>query len=255
MRRQVHGFFNAYFFMVGVLGSRKACRILDPVVQPDTSTALSLDASGGSNLITVKEAVMPNSILTISDKPIRQDNDNRYCLNDLHKAAGGNKKHRPSYFLANKQTKELIKEISIAGIPAFARTSGVGTFAIKELVYAYAMWISASFSLKVIRAYDSFVSTQKPELTLDDFIPKEDEEIASSLESLLYRSHKASLGVRALLWIDNGEATLVKQLTDTELVMDSMDIYPAMTAVANLSEHFYEMNQKYNIDMQILKSI
>ena len=50
MRRKVRGFFYAaHISMVGgVLGSRKACRSLDPVDQPDTSsTALSLVASVG----------------------------------------------------------------------------------------------------------------------------------------------------------------------------------------------------------------
>jgi len=51
MRRKVHGFFYAPTAMVGgVLGSREARRILDPVSQPDTSSAaLSLRSPVGGN--------------------------------------------------------------------------------------------------------------------------------------------------------------------------------------------------------------
>ena len=45
-------------FMVGVLGSRKACRLLDPVYQLNALTAQSLVAFGGGLNTTVKELVM-----------------------------------------------------------------------------------------------------------------------------------------------------------------------------------------------------
>ena len=44
-----------------------------------------------------------------------------------------------------------------------------GTYAAKELVYAYAAWISAKFFLTVIRAYDAIVS--KPAYALRDLPP------------------------------------------------------------------------------------
>jgi hypothetical protein len=100
------------------------------------------------------------NVLTISDTPINQDAEGRYCLNDLHKASGGEAKHRPNYFLENQQTKALIAEIEIAGIPAIESKQNTGTYAVKELVYAYAMWISPAFSLRVIRAYDALSTGQ-----------------------------------------------------------------------------------------------
>lgn len=129
-----------------------------------------------SNL--TQNLVNPNTQpLIIGEFSIRQDEDGRYCLNDLHKASGNLKKHQLSNFLRTDQTQELIKEIensSNAESLNYDRTSNMsigqkalniikggvkqGTYAVKELVYAYAMWISAKFHLQVIRAYDSMVA-------------------------------------------------------------------------------------------------
>lgn len=99
--------------------------------------------------------------LTIAGTAVRQFNG-LYSLNDLHKASGGEAKHRPGYFLDVEQTKALLVEIETAGIPAVKTKEGRGggTYACKELVIAYAAWISAAFHLKVIRVFLSVAAPQ-----------------------------------------------------------------------------------------------
>ncbi|WP_339077849.1 KilA-N domain-containing protein [Acetobacter sp. AC2005] len=105
-----------------------------------------------------------NASLSILGTKIRQDAEGRFCLNDCHKASGGENKNRPSIWVYNSQTKALIAEIQAeAGIPALTSIKGgnaSGTYACKELVYAYAMWISPAFHLQVIRAFDALVTGQ-----------------------------------------------------------------------------------------------
>lgn len=116
--------------------------------------------------------------LTIANISIGQDSQGRYCLNDLHKAAGGKNTDRPQNWLAIEQTQKLIKVID-DGKLASEQNQAVsiikggntqqGTFVVKELVYAYAMWISPAFHLSVIRAYDAMV--MQPTLNLAQLIP------------------------------------------------------------------------------------
>lgn len=104
-----------------------------------------------------------NSII-ISDIKIHMDAEGRYSLNDLHKASGKEDKHQPAFFMRRNETIELINEIfNSANMqnknPVDSKKGRYGgTYVCKELVYSYAMWISAAFALKVIRAYDSMVT-------------------------------------------------------------------------------------------------
>ncbi|WP_224000765.1 KilA-N domain-containing protein [Cupriavidus pinatubonensis] len=115
--------------------------------------------------------------LDIHGVGIRVDAAGRYCLNDLHRSAGGQAKDQPAFFMRRRETADLVAELSNTensrvspelGASAISQTpvatlnngSNNGTYVVKELVYAYAMWISASFHLKVIRAYDAMVAVQ-----------------------------------------------------------------------------------------------
>lgn len=100
----------------------------------------------------------------IGEIAIRQ-HDGLYSLNDLHKAAGGEARHKPSEWLRNQQAQELVQEIGKAGIPALDVKKGgknPGAYACHELVIAYAAWISATFHLKVIRVFLAVAAPSTP---------------------------------------------------------------------------------------------
>lgn len=115
------------------------------------------------------------SNLTILNNSIRQL-DNLYSLTDLHRASGGEQKHKPVLFLSNQQTKELISEIEIeskVGIPtSVVKTVRGGknpsTYACEELMLAYAMWISPKFHLIVLRAFLAMHRNQPQQLALPE---------------------------------------------------------------------------------------
>lgn len=75
-----------------------------------------------------------NQLLVIDGVSVRQDNSGRYCLNNLHCAAGGVSRHEPSLWRNLQQTNELVQLLSDTGIPVSVIKGGVnqGTIILLE---------------------------------------------------------------------------------------------------------------------------
>lgn len=151
------------------------------------------------NMPILTQFAQNQKTIEIDGIQIRQDQYGRYCLNDLHKASGGEQKNQPRYFLENKQTQDLAQALIDSGIPlspidVIRGGLDQGTYVVKELVYSYAMWISPVFNLKVIRTFDAVV-TQKPvELSRMDLIQLA---LAAEQENIALKQHVAELAPKA----------------------------------------------------------
>ena len=100
--------------------------------------------------------------------------DNLYSLNDLHLSSGNDPKHRPSLFIRLETTKDLINEISkeVRSTDLIFKTlrgrNIQGTYACKELVIAYAAWISPAFHLVVLRAFLNQIESKQKQIALPE---------------------------------------------------------------------------------------
>ena len=150
---------------VGPQGRLTTASAATQVDQP-VRAAASIGLDTAVLQLSLLEAVMAQS-LSIGSSAIR-DQDGLFSLNDLHRASGGAQKHRPKYFLCLEQTRGLVREIQKGGITPFKTTQGRtgGTWVCRELVIAYAAWISAAFHLKVIRVFMGTAQSQPKPLTL-----------------------------------------------------------------------------------------
>ncbi|MDA3979011.1 KilA-N domain-containing protein [Gallibacterium sp. AGMB14963] len=116
--------------------------------------------------MTTQLSILKTSIRTL---------DNLYSLTDLHKASGGDEKHKPVLFLRLDQTKDLISEIQndkvqICTLPVKTVRGGrnPSTYACKELVIAYAAWISPAFHLVVLRAFLNQIESKQKQIALPE---------------------------------------------------------------------------------------
>lgn len=187
-----------------------------------------------------------------------------YCLNDLHVAAGSEKNHQPAFFLRTEQTKALIAEVDsekYADMQTLAveivQGRNGGTFVCKELVYAYAMWISPKFHLAVIRAYDSLVNGEIEKakdiatrtILKDEYRPMTDSVLANRLaqgkEAKHYHySNEADMINRAVTGMS---AKQFKEKFNCESVRDNLtpDGKKAMLALQRANTALLDLDMDY----------
>lgn len=140
--------------------------------------------------------------LIVAKTQVAQDGDGRYSLNDLHRAAGGQDKHSPNRWTRTDGFSGLLEVLTpeMAFAPVDVRRGGArpGTYVCKELVYAYAMWISPKFHLAVIRAYDAMASqpANDPKVPMDRQL------------SVANREFKAALGIAKAVGLKGNQAAL-----------------------------------------------
>lgn len=98
--------------------------------------------------------------LEVNGVVVKITDDGLYCLNDLHKAAGGDASRRPGNWIKTESVKDVELALLNARQVAFKVEKGRygGTYACKQMVYLYAMWLSPIFSLKVIEVFDAIAS-------------------------------------------------------------------------------------------------
>ena len=169
--------------------------------------------------------------ITIANTLIAVDKEGRFCLNDLHKAAGAESRHQPAFFFRRPEIQELEAELnsapaqSLPTITTHGRNGG--TYVCKELVYAYAMWISAKFHLEVIRTFDAVATGQAPVAT-----PK-----PSAISPA--KEFRAIFGIARLIGLDKNAAAISANQGTAALTGVNMLQLMERTHLATPSQEIY----------------
>ena len=124
-----------------------------------------------------------NQLITFDPQAIKQL-DGLYCLNDLHRMAGGERKHTPSRFIRLDKTQALIKALQDIeaqktiqdpkqGYEPHNPKNGCGqvfkvinggsmqgVYGNRKIVYAYANWIDPYFYAGVLEVFDKVATGQ-----------------------------------------------------------------------------------------------
>ncbi|WP_208450718.1 KilA-N domain-containing protein [Burkholderia ambifaria] len=157
----------------------------------------------------------------------------RFSLNDFHSASGGKPNHKPAFFLRNDQAKALIDEIQVAdsqlALKVIHGGAQRGTYGCRELVIAYATWISPAFHLNVIRV---FLAATAPQVTQQS-LPLT--AIPDGRPSVDFLQALAEKGRYEMTVLANGAVAFVPVAEDAIIVTESQ--LPKMLAQEGVCRH------------------
>ena len=206
------------------------------------------------NMPILTQFAQNQKTIEIDGAVIRQDDQGRYCLNDLHKASGSEQKNQPRYFLENKQTQDLVQALTDSGIPLSPINvirGGLeqGTYVVKQIVYAYAMWISAAFNLKVINTFDAVATgAMQPQITTpQDYLSALKALVESEEQKQLViqeRDHaiatKAEIGSRREATAMSTASKYKRKAEKLEALMDESQSFATLKKVQALTGGTYD---------------
>lgn len=106
------------------------------------------------------------TLINLHGVRVRVDEDGRYCLNDLHKAAMANGKatrhHAPAQFLRNDSVKAFVSRLSdmqnCTSVVSVRGGKRQGTYGHELVVTRYASWIDVDFEIEV---YETFQQAKR----------------------------------------------------------------------------------------------
>ena len=94
-----------------------------------------------------------DSYLVVDGCLINSFEPNLYSLNDIHKASGGSASKKPAFYLRTLTAKRILNALPGERWEKLHVIRGgvsQGTFASQELVFAYALWLSPDFYVRVL---------------------------------------------------------------------------------------------------------
>jgi hypothetical protein len=112
-----------------------------------------------------------NNSINIGNITIHQSENGLYRVVDFWEASGKESRHNPKSFFKQSNIKELEKEIfnggEIAPFKIVTKGRYGGVYVCRELIIAYATWVSPKFFLTVLQTFDRLQSATTTQELID----------------------------------------------------------------------------------------